>query len=68
MASLSLTFIGECQLFKLGGVSSTKVLWVRLFCDGTVRRDTLSSMFHVELAADMYTLLWLVHISALSGP
>ena len=47
MASLFLTFIGERRLVStpVGEALSRLVLGVHLFCVGTVRRDTLSSMW-----------------------
>ena len=47
MASLFLTFIGECHLVftPVGEALSRLVLGVHLFCVGTVRRDMLSSMW-----------------------
>ena len=47
MASLFLTFNGECRLVftPVGEALSRPVLGVHLFCVGTVRRDMLSSMW-----------------------
>ena len=47
MASLFLTFIRECRLVftPVGEALSRLVLGVHLFCVGTVRRDTLGSMW-----------------------
>ena len=47
MASLFLTFIGECRLIftPVGEALPRLVFGVHLFCVGTMRRDTLSSMW-----------------------
>ena len=47
MASLFLTFIGECRLGFTPVVEalSRLVLGVHLFCMGTMRRDMLTSMW-----------------------
>ena len=47
MASLYLTFIGECHLVftPVGEALSRLVLGVHPFCVGIVRRDMLSSMW-----------------------
>ena len=47
MASLFLTFVGECRLvfMPVGEALPRLVLGIRLFSVGTMRRDMLSSMW-----------------------